>query len=175
MEAHKIHKNLASMNLQPNAEAMAAFLDCCGSSEWAFRMVAARPFPMVKDLFEKAEKIWLSLRPADWLEAFAAHPKIGSKKPAPSQKARAAKWSSGEQSGLDAADAQVRKELAEANGLYEDKFGFIFIVCASGKTAQEMLAICRTRLGNTLETELNIAAGEQLKITEIRLNRLLDQ
>ena len=87
----------------------------------------------------------------------------------------AAEWSSGEQSGVETAANTVRNELAEANRLYEAKFGFIFIVCATGKTADEMLAVCRARLGNSLETELQIAAEEQRKITEIRLNKLLEQ
>ncbi len=129
---------------------------------------------MLDNLYERAESIWFSLSPADWLEAFAAHPKIGSRKPAPTQQLRAAKWSSGEQSGVDAADEPALIQLADANRLYHKKFGFIFIVCATGKTADEMLAICRARLGNSAETELRIAAEEQRKITEIRLNKLLE-
>lgn len=130
---------------------------------------------MLEDLFENAENIWFSLSPADWQEAFAAHPKIGSRKPAPAQKMRAANWSSGEQSGMDSAEKDVREQMREANRLYENKFGFIFIVCASGKLADEMLAICKARLGNSVETELRIAAEEQRKITEIRLSKLLEK
>ena len=130
---------------------------------------------MLEDLFERADSIWFSLSPADWLEAFASHPKIGLKKTALSQKQRAASWSAGEQSGMDAAGEAVKNELAEANRLYEDKFGFIFIVCASGKSADEMLALCRARLGNSTETEMQIAAEEQHKITDIRLRKLLEQ
>lgn len=151
------------------------FLDCCGSTEWARQMAASRPFSMLNDLFEAAENKWFALSPADHLEAFAAHPVIGSKKAAPSQKKRAANWSSGEQSGMDEAKDIVRDQLAEVNRLYHDKFGVIFIVYASGKTADEMLAICRARLGNSVETELRIAAQEQAKITETRLNKLLEQ
>lgn len=130
---------------------------------------------MLDDLFENAENIWFSLSPTDWQEAFAAHPKIGSRKPAPAQKMRAANWSSGEQSGMDSAEKDVREQMREANRLYENKFGFIFIVCASGKLADEMLAICKARLGNSVETELRIAAEEQRKITEIRLSKLLEK
>ena len=129
---------------------------------------------MLENLYERAESIWFSLTPADWLEAYAAHPKIGNRKPAPVQQLRAAKWSSGEQSGVDGADETTRNQLADANRLYQKKFGFIFIVCATGKTAGEMFAICRARLGNSAETELRIAAEEQRKITEIRLNKLLE-
>ena len=171
----QIYKNLAWLNELSAVEAEATFLDCCGSRKWARRMTAARPFPMLEDMYRAAETIWFSLTPTDHLEAFAAHPKIGSKKAAPVQQFRAATWSAGEQSAMDAAADYVRDSLADANRLYEKKFGFIFIVCATGKTAGEMLAICRVRLGNSAATELQIAAEEQRKITEIRLNKLLEQ
>jgi len=138
-------------------------------------MAASRPFALVENLFERAESIWFDLSTADWLEAFAAHPKIGSTKRAPVQKLRAADWSAGEQSGMRAADLEVRIQLAEVNRLYEAKFGFIFIVCASGKSAVEMLAACRERLGSERGDELRVAADEQRKITDIRLNKLLEQ
>ena len=175
MQTFQIYKNLAWLNELPDTEAVSVFLDCCGSNEWARRMAAARPYPMLEDLFEKAENVWFSLTQGDHLEAFAAHPKIGSKKPTPAQKTRAAEWSSGEQLGMDVAVYTVRDELAAANHLYEAKYGFIFIVCATGRSADEILAICRARLGNSLETELTIAVEEQRKITEIRLNKLLEQ
>jgi len=138
-------------------------------------MAATRPFAMIEDLFATADKTWSSLSIADHLEAFAAHPKIGSKRAAASQKVQAAKWSAGEQSGVDSAAQNVRSELDDANRLYEDRFGFIFIVCASGRSAEEMLAICRARFGNSVETELAIAAEEQRRITQIRLNKLLEK
>ena len=138
-------------------------------------MADARPFAMLDDLYRAAEKIWFSLPTADQLEAFASHPKIGSKKSGPKQPAKSADWSKDEQSGIDGAAVDVRNALAECNSLYQDKFGFIFIVCATGKTADEMLAVCRARLGNSVETELQIAAAEQAKITEIRLNKLLEK
>jgi OHCU decarboxylase len=171
----QVYKNLAWLNELPRDEAESVFRDCCGSSAWARKMAAERPFSMLESLFETAETVWFSLKPVDWLEAFAAHPKIGSKKASPTQQKAAAAWSQGEQSGVETAADAVRDELAEVNRLYQDKFGFIFIVCASGKTADEMLAICRARLGNSAETELRIAAEEQRKITEIRLSKLLEQ
>ena len=137
-------------------------------------MAASRPFPMLENLYAAAADIWFSLPPADHLEAFTAHPQIGSKSAAPSQKKRASDWSAGEQSGVSDAADSVREQLADANRLYKNKFGFIFIVYASGKTADEMLAICRARQGNSVETELAIAAQEQHKITETRLNKLLE-
>ena len=175
LEKVKVYKNLAWLNALSPDKAEAAFLDCCGSREWARRMAGSRPFRMFEQLFAVSEKIWFSLTPADWLEAFAAHPKIGSTKAAASQKKRAARWSESEQAGVAAANAAVKKQLAEANRLYLDKFGFIFIVCATGRSADEMLAICKARTGNSAATELTIAAEEQLKITEIRLAKLLEK
>ena len=174
MKKFHIYKNLEQLNKLPKDKAEAAFRDCCGSSEWARLMAKARPFAMVEDLYENAENIWFSLSSVDHLEAFACHPKIGSKKTAPKQQAKSAKWSSGEQSGMKSADEKIKKQLAEANRLYLEKFGFIFIVCATGKSADEMLAICRARLRNSASTELQLAAEEQRKITEIRLNKLLE-
>jgi len=138
-------------------------------------MTTSRPFPMLENLFTTAERIWFSLPIADHLEAFAAHPKIGSQKSASSQIHCSADWSTSEQSGVNNADTGVRDSLSEANRLYEDKFGFIFIVCATGKDADEMLATCRARLSNSVQTELQIAAEEQKKITEIRLTKLLER
>ncbi|HSK73930.1 MAG TPA: 2-oxo-4-hydroxy-4-carboxy-5-ureidoimidazoline decarboxylase, partial [Pyrinomonadaceae bacterium] len=125
-------------------------------------------------LLEKAEQVWLGLEHKDWLEAFAAHPKIGERKAAPKQPAKSAEWSQDEQSGTQSAARSALEELAEANRLYEERFGFIFIVCATGKSAEEMLEICRERLNNETEAEIHIAAGEQRKITEIRLKKLLE-
>ena len=137
-------------------------------------MVEARPFEEVGGLLLTAERIWKELGAGDWLEAFAAHPKIGAKKAAPAQQARSAEWSKGEQAGMDATTDTVREDLAEANRAYEKRHGHIYIVCATGRSAGEMLDICRERLGNTAETELSIAAEEQRKITEIRLRKLLN-
>jgi OHCU decarboxylase len=174
LQNYLIYKNLAWLNDLPAAKAEAEFRDCCGSREWARQMTNARPFPMVEQLFEAAENIWESLPKGDWLEAFAAHPKIGSKKPAAKQK-RAADWSAGEQSAIETASAGVRRQLAELNRLYHDKFGFIFIVCATGKSADEMLAILKARIRNSVQTELRLAAEEQRKITEIRLSKILER
>jgi OHCU decarboxylase len=165
---------LDELNKLPADEAESLFLDCCGSRAWARAMVEARPFEDVGGLLLTAERIWKELNAGDWLEAFAAHPKIGAKKAAPAQAERSAEWSKGEQAGMDATSDTVREDLAEVNRLYEDKFGHIYIVCATEKSAGEMLDICRQRLGNTAQTELSIAAKEQRKITEIRLRKLLN-
>ena len=136
-------------------------------------MAASRPFESESRLIHTAALIWNDLEMSDWLEAFSAHPKIGETKAAPTQQARSAEWSAGEQTGMKSADAFLTQELAAANRAYYDKFGFIFIVCATGKKAEEMLELCRVRLGNDRETEIVNAAREQQRITEIRLRKLL--
>lgn len=138
-------------------------------------MAESRPFAMLEDLYRKADNIWSALSPADWLEAFAEHQKTASKKSDPVQKSLAASWSGGDQLGAAAAENGVHEQLADANRLYEEKFGFIFIVCPVGKTADEVVASCRERFGNSVETEIGIAAEETRKITEVRLNKLLEQ
>ncbi len=169
-----MNEKLAELNHAAQAEAEFILLSCCGSRRWAQRMAEARPFPDVSVLLNQAAQIRQNLEAADWLEAFTAHPKIGAKKAVPHQTAQSAEWSQGEQSGTQTAADSVRVELEKANRLYENKFGFIFIVCATGKSADEMLEICRQRLNNDTETEIHIAAEEQRKITEIRLKKLLE-
>jgi OHCU decarboxylase len=172
---------LEELNDLSSEEAESIFRDCCGSREWARLMTEARPFPAESSLFDQAEKFWRNIGREDRLEAFASHPQIGAKigaqignsKAAPAQPSRFAEWSKGEQAGVDETAAAVREELAEANRLYREKFGYIFIVCATGKNAEEMRDICRERLSNSADDELPIAAEEQKKITEIRLKKLL--
>ena len=164
---------LAGLNALPAAEADAAFLACCGSTRWAREMASRRPFGDAAALAAAADEAWWSLDPEDWDEAFRAHPRIGERKAAPSQGARAAAWSSQEQAGAAAAGEDVAAALAEGNHAYEARFGRIYIVCATGKTAEEMLAILRARLANDDATELRAAAAEQAKITRLRLEKLL--
>jgi OHCU decarboxylase len=167
-------EKLKWLNHASRETAEIAFLDCCGSRRWSRLMTEARPFADTVTLLEQATQIWQSLEPQDWLEAFAAHPKIGSRQTAPHQLAQSAQWSRTEQSGMHTATDSVREALAEANRLYKEKFGYIFIVCATGKSAEEMLALCRQRVHNPADSELRIAADEQRKITEIRLKKLLN-
>jgi OHCU decarboxylase len=149
------------------------FLKCCGSRRWAQELTAARPFSSIDEIFETSDRIWCSLEREDWLEAFRAHPKIGEQKAAAAQTAQAHSWSAQEQSGLSAAAMETKAALAEQNREYEQRFGFIFIVCATGKSAGEMLAILKERLRNDRDRELRIAAEEQRKITHLRLEKLL--
>jgi len=169
-----MNEGLEQLNNAPRETAEARLLDCCGSPAWAQLMTAARPFAGTSALFEQAKQIWRSLDARDWLEAFAAHPKIGARQAAPLQPQQSAEWSRGEQSGVESAGSSVLDDLAEANRLYEEKFGYIFIVCATGKSAEEMLDFCRRRLDNNADAEIRIAADEQRKITEIRLQKLLE-
>jgi 2-oxo-4-hydroxy-4-carboxy-5-ureidoimidazoline decarboxylase len=171
----QVYKRLAWLNELPSEEGRKVLLGCCGSTAWAEQMDQRRPFRMLEDLFEAARVVWFRLPTADWLEAFAAHPQIGGDVNAKGQNERSGEWSKEEQSGITVADRAILKDLLEANRLYRKKFGFIFIVCATGKSAEEMLAISRARYGNSAETELQIAAEEQFKITEIRLYKLLEQ
>lgn len=166
---------LERINQASTSEADSMFEDCCGSATWASMMTMMRPFASEDELMKIGVAVWNDrqiLQAEDWLEAFAAHPKIGEEKAASTQQARAAEWSAGEQAGMNAADGRLRQELADANREYFEKFGFIFIICATGKSAAEMLELCRARLGNDRETEIRIAASEQEKITEIRLRKL---
>lgn len=156
-------------------QAQAEFLKCCGSQRWAREMTEARPFANETQFFDRANDIWWSLSEQDWLEAFRAHPKIGEKKAAAAQSEQAQNWSSQEQAGVASASASTAAELAERNRDYENRFGFIFIVCATGKSSEEMLEILKARLSNDVSTEIRIAAGEQSKITRLRLEKLLNQ
>ena len=164
------------LNLLQRDAAEAALLACCGSRAWARQMAAARPFAHEAALFEAADRIWWNLAPADWREAFGAHPRIGEQASAgltTRPPAAAERWPAEEQAGAAAADPSTRAALENANHQYEQRFGHIFIVCATGKTASEMLALLTDRLGNDPDGELRIAADEQRKITRLRLEKLL--
>jgi len=163
------------LNELPAREAEAEFLKCCGSRAWANAMAASRPFENEAGLFDRADQISASLTNDDWLEAFRAHPKIGEKKAVTAQTQQEQSWSSQEQSAMHSASTDTVARLARGNQDYEAKFGFIFIVCASGKSSDEMLAILNDRLGNDAQTELKAAAQEQQKITRLRLEKLLGQ
>ena len=166
-------QSISRINELSAAQATAEFLQCCGSSEWAKQMSDARPFANPDELFSKADEIWRNLAGDDWLEAFRAHPKIGEKKAAAAQSQQAQQWSAQEQSRIQAASTEIVEALAKGNQEYERRFGFIFIVCATGKSAGEILTLLNQRLANTSEAELRNAAEEQRKITRLRLGKLL--
>ena len=166
--------NLDRLNSLPASEAESELLKCCGSKRWAQRMVQARPFASSSELTTKAEQIWWGLEPADWLEAFHSHPKIGEQKAAAPTSDQSKRWSEAEQAGVSDAATQTLQALAVLNREYEEKFGYIFIVCATGKSSEEMLGILRARLENPIDEELRNAAAEQALITQLRLKKLID-
>lgn len=168
-------RDLDWLNTLPSEEAEKELLQCCGSSRWAQQMVKGRPYSQLETMLVSANEIWWSLQPADWLEAFRSHPRIGEKKAATSVSDQSRQWSGQEQAGVRDASREAVDSLAKLNQAYEQKFGFIFIICATGKSSDEMLAALRKRLENDPVTELPIAAAEQNKITELRLKKLVNR
>jgi OHCU decarboxylase len=157
---------LTRLNSLSAADAEAEFERCCGSRDWARRMTGARPFSTRAELRDIAERVWWALGPDAWLQAFAAHPKIG-------ERPDGAGWSAQEQAAMHTTAADTRVELAAVNVEYERRFGYIFIINATGKSGDEMLATAKRRLLNDPDTELRIAAREQAAITRLRLEKLL--
>jgi 2-oxo-4-hydroxy-4-carboxy-5-ureidoimidazoline decarboxylase len=164
---------LVRWNRLPVKDAANEILPCCGSKAWAAGMAARRPLQDVTTLLAASDETWGNLTAADWTEAFRSHPRIGESRGVPSASARSATWSAQEQRNVaDAGDA-VRISLAEANQEYELRFHRIFIVCATGKSAPEILEILRRRLQNDEHAELLEAAEQQRQIMQIRLKKWL--
>ena len=168
-----MERDLAWLNSLTADDAAKELLQCCGSKRWATEMAHRRPYPTLDSIISAANDTWSSLDQSDWLEAFRSHPKIGEKKAADKVSAQSQQWSGQEQSGVASAAQETVNSLAALNRAYEQRFGFIFIICATGKTPNEMLSALRERLQNEPEAELPIAAAEQNKITELRLKKLL--
>lgn len=165
---------LAHLNALPPGDAERELLTCCGSREWARRVAAARPYGSAGELLERADAEWWALDEADWREAFRSHPRIGERKAEAGQTRRERGWSAGEQAGMRSAAETTQRALAEGNRTYEARFGHIYIVCATGRSADELLALLQSRLHNDPATEIRVAAEEQRKITRIRLAKLLE-
>jgi 2-oxo-4-hydroxy-4-carboxy-5-ureidoimidazoline decarboxylase len=154
--------------------AAAELRKCCGADNWIRLMMDYFPFRSKGELSVLAGKIWNQhCSENDWLEAFKHHPKIGDIESLKKKFAATKDWAGNEQAGVKRADLTTIQQLLESNEAYEHKFGFIFIVCATGKSAEEMLELLKQRINNTYEDEIKIAAAEQNKITEIRINKLL--
>jgi len=168
----RLRAGLRHWNALAEREAEAALLACCGSKRWAEQALKQRPFRSIDSLRRAADEAWWSLGEKDWLEAFGAHPRIGEKS-SEKQPTESHEWSEREQAGLRDASAAALAELREVNRAYESRFGYIFIVCAMGKTTEEMLALLRQRLQNEPDKELRVAAEEQRRITQLRLERML--
>ena len=163
---------IAEFDHLPTENKKTFLLQCCGSSAWVNKMLTVFPVEDLVELLEAAEKKWDECNEEDWKEAFDHHPKIGDINSLKEKYANTAQWASAEQSGINAASENVMEELAKANEDYEKKFGNIFIVCATGKSAEQMLGMLKERLNNNNEEEIKIAAAEQLSIIKLRLEKL---
>ena len=153
-------------------QAQQLLFNCCGSTIWSTKLAARRPFHSIVELKTDADKIWLQCEELEWRDAFLHHPKIGDIKSLAEKFASTKQWASGEQSAVNTAAQNVLTELKGLNDEYEKKFGFIFIVCATGKSAAEILLLLKQRLPNNPEKEIKIAANEQNKITHLRIDKL---
>jgi len=168
--------NLSTFNQLDKSAVKDALTKCCGASRWVDLVSEHHPFKDQKQLLEVADMHWYQdCTKADYLEAFTHHPKIGDIKSLEKKFASTKQWAGNEQAGVNTASKEVLLALAQGNTDYENKFGYIFIVCATGKSAQEMLDLLEQRLPNTPAEEIKIAMAEQHKITHIRLNKLLEK
>lgn len=166
-------KYLEAWNAMSVDEAAGAVLPCCGSEAWAHGLAARRPLGTLPELLAASDAAWWSLGEADWQQAFDSHPRIGERHAQNNTTAISLAWSAGEQHTAERSDGNAQAKLAEGNRAYEAKFGRIFIVCATGKSATEMLAILERRMHNTAEDELQQSAEQQREITHIRLQKWL--
>ena len=167
-------KGLERLNQSPANQARKALLDCCGSIAWADQMISQRPFAADANLFENTDKIWMNLDPKEWLRAIRHHPPIGGKRGNSKQSGIARRWSAGEQSTAKTSSPETLAVLDAANQAYHATFGYVFLICATGKSAEEILQSLRQRLANDPETELRVAAEEMRKIIRLRLEKLLN-
>jgi 2-oxo-4-hydroxy-4-carboxy-5-ureidoimidazoline decarboxylase len=164
---------LARWNESAFDGAVAEILPCCGSMAWARAMAMRRPMQDDATLMAASDDIWRTLPASDWMEAFRSHPRISESKLSSSSSSTSTAWATQEQKKVAAADDSVKSALAEGNRNYEEKFGHIFIVCATGKSASEMLEILNLRMRNDSKNELREAAEQQRQITQIRLKKWL--
>jgi 2-oxo-4-hydroxy-4-carboxy-5-ureidoimidazoline decarboxylase len=164
---------LARWNGLDPQEAEKEILSCCGSNAWVRGMTSSRPFDDEASLLIASDEVWRNLAPHDWLEAFKSHPRIGESRASVSSGARSENWSEQEQKGVSAGGDDLKHKLVEGNRAFEEKFGYIFIVCATGKSAAEILEILQRRLQNGKDAELREAAEEQRQIIQLRLQKWL--
>lgn len=164
---------LDELNALPEPQLRQELTRCCGARKWVDEMMTIFPVTKENILLNDAQEIWQECTEADWKEAFSHHPKIGDINSLKEKFAATAQWAEGEQAGIKHTSLQVLEAFAESNAVYENKFGYIFIVNASGKSAEEMLSMLKMRLLNTPADELKIAVEEQAKITRVRLKKLL--
>jgi 2-oxo-4-hydroxy-4-carboxy-5-ureidoimidazoline decarboxylase len=159
------------LDAAPPDEARRLLFICCGSTRWVELMLARRPFGTMERLLASADDAWRAVSPDDWKESFSHHPRIGDRGFG-ERFAQTRHLSHAEQAGVSGASAQIIDALADANTAYETRFGYVFIVCATGRGAEEMLSMLQARLGNDPAAEIQVAAAEQAKITLLRLKAL---
>lgn len=164
---------LTSFNELDLSEARRRLLDCCHCEQWAEKMAQKRPFASLPSMQETGAQLFLELGEASWLEAFLGHPRIGDVNSLRARYSSTRTVAENEQGGMQGAQENTIQDLARLNAEYENKFGFIFIVFATGKSAEQMLAILEKRIRNTREEELRNSAAEQIKITKLRMEKLL--
>jgi 2-oxo-4-hydroxy-4-carboxy-5-ureidoimidazoline decarboxylase len=164
---------LTQLNELPAPAATAELLACCSASSWAERMAAGRPYRSADDAIGQSAMIVASMTVTELAGALAGHPRIGERTEAGRGPPRSASWSAQEQSGVNDADAQTARALAESNREYERRFGHIYLVCASGRTGAQLLSVLRSRLGNDASAEWQVVRSELQKINEVRLRKLL--
>lgn len=170
-----MNRVLSRWNLLPADEAAKEILPCCGSRAWANGMAASRPVEDVATLLASSDRIWRDLSAADWSDAFQSHPRIGETRGPLESSARSQDWSAQEQHHATESTDSVKQALADGNREYERRFHRIFIICATGKSADEILVNLRHRLNNDDATELREAAEQQRQITQIRLRKWLTE
>lgn len=166
--------DISAFNNLPKERVVDSLLECCSAPRWAERLADQRPFDSTSALLESSDACWAEMGEQDLLDAFDGHPKIGDPDSLKKKYASTKDLATSEQSGVHLASDETIDELATYNQSYLEKFGFIFIICATGKSAEEMLASIKNRMSNSRERELSVAAEEQRKITNLRLMKLLD-
>ncbi|MCP4989540.1 MAG: 2-oxo-4-hydroxy-4-carboxy-5-ureidoimidazoline decarboxylase [Colwellia sp.] len=166
---------LEELNKLPEADASHTFMQCCTSSTWVKKMVKTRPFIDVQAMKQAADNAWIGLSVSDYLEAFEGHPKIGDVSSLRAKYANTKELAGNEQGLVKEANDAVLEVLSQGNSDYEEKFGFIFIVCATGKSAKEMSDLLQARLPNNKAQELINAAEEQRKIFQLRIDKAFEQ
>jgi 2-oxo-4-hydroxy-4-carboxy-5-ureidoimidazoline decarboxylase len=164
---------LAVWNASDTETAVATLLNCCAAQRWARALATQRPYATAEDLLQAADRVWATMSEPDWMEAFRAHPRIGERK-ATYATPQSAQWSRQEQAAAETARHNILAELADKNRRYEEFFGFTYIVCATGKSAEEMLQILQRRLAGDRQSEFREAAEQQRQITQIRLRKWLE-
>ena len=164
--------NFSDFQILPVEDAEEALSRCCGSQNWAKKMAQSRPFGSLERMNETAVQIWQDLQVTDWFEAFEHHPRIGDRQALAARFASTRNWSANEQAGVEVAEEDILDRLASGNEKYSQRFGYVFLVFATGKSALEMLSLLESRINNSPEEELQIAQQEQQKIKLLRLEKM---